>query len=188
MVQGSNSTAAFLHISQNIIAQRIISLFNGRSLRLPKGSPFRNPQKPIQEKPKKQNQKKQKQKPKKTKNKTKKTKRTKKKQYFGTLGKLPLNFQDSRIFIFFLFFCFFWFCLFFLFFFGFGLFVFLGLVFFGFSWIGFAGIWRLASFLCYTTVEFISLIESSIFRNFYYSWQLMPNLLGLVLVLCFLFA
>ena len=52
-VRGSNSTAAFLHISQNIIAQRIISLFNGRSLRLPKGSPFRNPQKPIQENQKK---------------------------------------------------------------------------------------------------------------------------------------
>ena len=65
---------------------------------------------------------------------------------------------------------------------------FFGVVFIGFSWIGFAGIWRLASFFCYTTVEFISLIELSIFRNFYYWWQLMPNLLGLVLVLCFLFS
>ena len=70
----------------------------------------------------------------------------------------------------------------------FGSFVFFGFVFFGFSWIGFAGIWRLASFLSFTTVQLIILIELSIFRNFYYSWQLMPNLLGLILVFCCLFA
>ena len=76
LVRGSNSTAVFLHISQNVIAQRIISLFNGRSLRLPKGSPFRNPQKPIQEKTKKPKPKKPK-KPKPKKPKTTKPKKPK---------------------------------------------------------------------------------------------------------------
>ena len=93
-VRGSNSTAALLHISQNIIAQRIISLFNGRSLRLPKGSPFRNPQKPIQEKPKKPKPRKTKKK--KKKKKKQKNKRTKKKQYFGNLGNSVAIFQESR--------------------------------------------------------------------------------------------
>ena len=87
-------------------------------------------------------------------------------------------FQESRNIVFFGSFVFF----------GFVFFVFFGFGFFGFSWIGLAGIWRLASFLCYTIVEFISWIELSIFRSFYYSWQLMPNLLGLVLVLRFLLA
>ncbi len=65
-----------------------------------------------------------------------------------------------------------------------------GFCFFGFSWIGFAGIWRLASFLSYTILcnSLASLIELSTFRIFYCSWQLMPNLLGLVLVFCFLSA
>ena len=146
----------FAHFTEKI-AQRIISIFNGRSLRLPKGSPFRNPQKPIQEKPKKTN-------PPKKKELTKTIFRESWK-FSGNFPRVPKS-------------CCFWFLCFF--FFGFGI--------FGFSWIGFAGIWRLASFLCYTTVEFISLIELSMFRNFYCSWQLMPNFLGLVLVFCFLFA
>ena len=90
-VRGSNSTAAFLHISQNIIVQRIISLFNGRSLRLPKGSPFRNPQKPIQEKTKKQNQKKKKN----------NTKRTKKNNISGIL-EIKWQFSKSPEILFFL--------------------------------------------------------------------------------------
>ena len=84
-------------------------------------------------------------------------------------------FQESRNIVFLV--LFFWLCCFFFFCF----------VFLGFSWIGFAGIWRFASFLSYTTVEFTSLIELSIFRNFYYSWQLMPNLVlgfGVVLFVC----
>ena len=128
-----------------------------------RGSPFRNPQKPIQEKPKKQNQKKQN-------NQHQKKQKNQKKTIFRESWKFSCNFPRVPKYCFF-----FWFFFFFV-------------LFFGFSWIGFAGIWRLASFLCYTNVEFISLIELSIFRNFYYSWQLMPNLLGLVLVLCFLFA
>ena len=60
-------------------------------------------------------------------------------------------------------------------------------LFFGFSWVGFARIWRLASFLSYTTVLCISLIELSVFGKLYCSWQLMPHLLGLVLVYCFFF-
>ena len=154
MVRGSNSTAAFLHISQNIIAQRIISLFNGRSLGLPKRVHFE-----ILRSQFRKNQKN------KTKKKKKRKKEPQKKQHFGNLGNSVAIFQESRNIVFSV-----------------------SFVFFGFSWIGFAGIWRLASFLCYTTVEFISLIELSILRNFYYSWQLLPNLLGLVLVLCFLFA
>ena len=111
--------------------------------------------------------------------KQKKNKKEPKKQYFGTLGKLPLNFQESRNIVFF------------------GSFGFFGFVFFCFF--GFVFFWFFLDWFCrnleislipflYYTVQFITLIELSIFRNFYCSWQLMPNLLGLVLVFCFLFA
>ena len=87
LVRGSNSTAAFLHISQNVIAQRIISLFNGRSLRLREvhfeilRSQFRKNQK---------------NKPKKTKN----NKRTKKNNISGIL-EIQWQFSKSTEILFF---------------------------------------------------------------------------------------
>ena len=157
-----------------------MSPFNGRSLRLPKGSPFRNPQKPIQEKPKRQNQKK----PKKQ---NQKKQKNQKKTIFRDSWKIATEFPRVPKYWFFLvlfffvfFFFFFFFCFFFFFF------------WFWFFWFSLDWFCRnleisLIPFLYYT-VQFISLIELSIFLNFYCSWQLMPNLLGLVLVFCFLFA